>query len=79
VSYRRACALVALLAAGCGEEATVAVEGGNAERGREVLERFECGACHRIPGVRGPQSRVGPTLENFHRRPYVAGRFENSP
>lgn len=68
------------LMAGCGERAELTtVVGGDAGRGRDVLEQFDCGVCHRIPGIRGPQADVGPTLARFHRRPFVAGRFENTP
>ena len=49
------------------------------ERGRAALERFECGACHVIPGVRGAESFVGPPLDGFGRRVQLAGRFANSP
>jgi cytochrome c len=80
VSLRGSCVIAAVLVAGCDDGVAVKTETfGNAERGREALERFECGACHRIPGVRGPQGRVGPSLEHFGLRAYVAGRFENSP
>jgi cytochrome c2 len=69
-----------LLATGCGQRAHVdTIAGGDVERGRVVLEQFDCGACHEIPGVPGTQSRVGPPLAGFGKRAYVAGRFENSP
>lgn len=77
---RLGAAVIGMLLAGCAERTPVnTVTGGDANRGRVVLEQFDCGACHRIPGVRGPQSRVGPSLAHFPRRAYVAGRFENSP
>lgn len=80
MNLRRNGVIAALLVAGCDQGAVVGAEtAGNAERGRGVLEQFECGACHRIPGVRGPQGQVGPSLEHFAQRAYVAGRFENSP
>jgi cytochrome c2 len=76
---RRGALLAALLSIGCSERALIPLDHASAERGREVLDHFDCGACHRIPGVRGPQGRVGPSLEHFSQRPYLAGRFENSP
>jgi cytochrome c len=80
MNLRRSSVFAALLVAGCDEGAVVTVESvGHAERGRHVLEQFECGACHRIPGVRGPQGRVGPSLAHFGQRAYVAGHFKNSP
>jgi cytochrome c1 len=51
----------------------------DAERGRERLRHFECGACHEIPGVPGARGRVGPPLGQYGRRVYVAGKFPNTP
>jgi cytochrome c2 len=52
---------------------------GDAERGREAIRRFECGACHVIPGVREARGRAGPSLEDFERRAYLAGHWPNEP
>jgi cytochrome c len=74
--------LISLLAlSGCGadHDRPATVPGGNAERGRAALARLECNACHVIPGVRGAQSHVGPSLDRFSHRVYVAGRFANTP
>jgi hypothetical protein len=35
--------------------------------------------CHIIPGVRGARGRVGPPLDAYSRRVYVAGKFPNTP
>jgi cytochrome c len=43
--------------------------------GRAALQRFECGACHVIPGVAGARGQVGPPLDNYSRRVYIAGKF----
>jgi cytochrome c2 len=79
VSATWACTLV-LLQTGCaGHEPPRPreVAGGEAQRGRVALERFDCGVCHIIPGVSGTPGRVGPSLEHFARRAYVAGKFPN--
>lgn len=55
------------------------IAGADAGRGRRVIEAVGCGACHVIPGVRWPQSRVGPPLEGFAGRDLIAGRFPNTP
>ncbi|PWS37075.1 cytochrome C [Falsiroseomonas bella] len=83
---RRAFATAALLAllllAGCGPgdvgESKVLVEGDPAS-GRRIIARLDCGACHAIPGVRPSRGRVGPSLEGFGRRGYIAGQFPNRP
>ncbi|MFZ5719899.1 MAG: c-type cytochrome [Pseudomonadota bacterium] len=73
------CAL--LLIAGCHQVETQphTVAGANAGRGQRVIERVGCGACHVIPGIRWPQSGVGPVLEGFAERSLIAGRFPNEP
>lgn len=43
--------------------------------GRAALQRFECGACHVIPGVAGARGQVGPPLDAYSRRVYIAGKF----
>lgn len=45
--------------------------------GRIALERFQCGACHVIPGVRGATGQVGPRLDDYGRRVYIAGKLPN--
>jgi cytochrome c2 len=50
---------------------------GKTHRGREVLERYECGVCHVIPGIQNAVGRVGPSLDDYAQRPYVAGKFPN--
>jgi cytochrome c2 len=77
-------ALVATLAAGCvgGRMETagvVTVNGGSADRGRMVIDAFNCGACHTIPGVRGAHGAVGPPLYFWSRRTYIAGQLPNNP
>jgi cytochrome c len=56
-----------------------ALRGGDANRGRAILVRFECGACHRIPGIPAARGNVGPDLGEFRRRPYIAGSLVNTP
>ena len=55
------------------------VIGGDADKGRAALARYECGVCHVIPGVPGAVGKVGPALDNYSRRSYVAGKFPNEP
>jgi cytochrome c len=53
--------------------------GGDAARGRDVIEQYGCGSCHTIPGVRGARGLVGPPLLWFSRRTYIAGELPNTP
>ncbi len=53
------------------------VTDGDPSRGREALAQYECGVCHVIPGVADADGRVGPALDQYSRRPYLAGKFPN--
>jgi cytochrome c2 len=57
----------------------VALTGGDPNRGRSVIARIGCGACHEIPGVVNAAGRVGPTLNGFGSRAYIAGVVPNEP
>jgi cytochrome c2 len=53
--------------------------GGNPAHGKALARDLGCTACHVIPGVRGPRSRVAPPLDDFGLRQYVAGATRNTP
>lgn len=66
---------------GCASESPGHPElvGASAQRGKALIEGFECGVCHVIPGVRGAHSHVGPSLQAFRANIYVAGRYPHTP
>lgn len=49
------------------------------ERGRALLAQYQCGSCHTIPGVRASRGEVAPSLAQWSRRSYIAGRLPNRP
>lgn len=53
--------------------------GGDAHRGRQLIDQYRCGACHTIPGVPDAHGLVGPPLMWWGRRTYIAGELPNSP
>jgi mono/diheme cytochrome c family protein len=61
------------------QQARVARDIGNPDRGRRVIRDRHCGSCHTIPGVRGAEGVVGPPLDFFSRRTYIAGELPNTP
>ena len=78
--------LLVLLAAapGCGGEdrarhEVLASVQGDSPRGEATIERYGCGACHVIPGIRGARGQVGPPLTDFAHRTYIAGNVFNTP
>jgi cytochrome c len=81
LSSRFTAAAAALLLAACSPPPAYAPEkaGGSVERGAIAIAKYQCGACHLIPGIRGARGRVGPPLESFSRHSFIAGRFPNTP
>lgn len=49
------------------------------DRGAALMLEHGCGSCHAIPGVVGARGSVGPSLEGFRDRAYVAGVLPNQP
>ncbi|MCU1344469.1 MAG: Cytochrome c class [Acidimicrobiia bacterium] len=75
--------VVVAIAAGCASNARLhraeVVSGGNKQQGRTLLANVGCGACHTIPGVTGANALVGPPLNHFGSRSFVAGQLSNTP
>lgn len=77
---RLAPALCAALLAACADGGPVhEVAGGDAVQGASLLAQYQCGSCHRIPGVPAARSLAGPALDAFGRRSYIGGQFPNTP
>jgi cytochrome c len=55
------------------------VPGGDPDRGRQALAEYGCHSCHNIPGVVRADAMVGPPLDNWAERTFIAGRFPNEP
>ncbi|MFN3522675.1 MAG: c-type cytochrome [Phenylobacterium sp.] len=74
-------ALAPFVLTGCDQVATQpqTLAAADPGRGRRLIESVGCGACHDIPGVRWPKSRVAPPLDGFAQRTLIAGRFANQP
>ncbi len=84
---RIACAvasLVVLLALACeggrkDPSGVRPITGGDATRGEHAIHAHGCGACHTIPGIRGAHGTVGPSLDAFAKRTFIAGELPNTP
>jgi cytochrome c2 len=57
----------------------VAVAGGNPDQGPAAMQRYGCISCHTVPGVQGANGRVGPPLNFWSERAYIAGNLPNEP
>jgi cytochrome c len=53
--------------------------GGDAKVGEHLIYGYGCGSCHVIPGVAEANGTVGPTLQGFGSRYYIAGLLVNTP
>ncbi len=53
--------------------------GGDAHRGRQLIQKYGCDSCHAIPGEKGASGVVGPPLQHIASRPVIAGRYPNNP
>ncbi len=48
------------------------------DRTKIVFRQYACHSCHRIEGVVGPKSYVGPALVEWSHRKYLAGTLPNN-
>jgi mono/diheme cytochrome c family protein len=48
------------------------------DRGDVLLRQYACHSCHRIRGVTGPNTYVGPALTQWPQRKYIAGTLPNT-
>lgn len=69
---------LSVLLGACKADPPGRVTTGDPQAGRAALQEYDCGVCHRIPGVRGAAGLVGPPLESFGKRVYISGRFANT-
>ena len=70
---------LALEARKASRETATALTGGDPGRGSTAIQRYGCGACHTIPGIRGAAATVGPPLTDIALRSYLAGVIKNTP
>jgi cytochrome c2 len=75
-------ALLTLLLAACNREQKTQImeqTGGNPAAGKQLVQQYGCTSCHDIPGVTGPRGMVGPPLQHFASRQFIAGKLPNTP
>lgn len=73
--------LLTLLVAGCTAAPLTRsqqVGGGEAQLGRELLSQYGCVGCHVVPGIRAEPAYVGPPLDHWGKRSYIAGALPNN-
>jgi mono/diheme cytochrome c family protein len=77
-------AALLLVAIGCSGNnpdvpATYQTSAGDVARGRVLIEHYDCGTCHVIPGVRAAHGVTASPLLWFSRRSFIAGEIPNTP
>jgi cytochrome c2 len=55
------------------------VLGGDPTRGQQLIEKYGCGSCHMIHGIKGATGNVGPPLNGIATREVIGGRLPNTP
>ena len=65
----------AAIAPAAGEMPDAATSAPDRIRGKLVLTQYACQSCHRIPGVTGPATFIGPPLEGLAQRSFIAGKL----
>lgn len=73
--------VLGVLVAGCSATPLVRsqqVSGGEAQLGQALLTDYGCVSCHTIPGVRAEPAWVGPPLDHWGKRSYIAGNLVNN-
>jgi cytochrome c1 len=75
---------VAALCGGCDDRAKKSAEsvtggGADPDRGRSAIYAYGCASCHTIPGIRGADGQVGPSLAKVGGRSYIGGVLANTP
>lgn len=73
--------LMVLSIAACGSRlgrVEKVVVNGDVAAGRDAIVAYGCGACHFIPGIPNANAYVGPPLNEFGQRHYIAGNLPNT-
>lgn len=59
-------------------ESPALASAGSPSAGRDAIVVHGCGSCHRIPGIPNANSLVGPPLDSWSGRSFIAGTLPNS-
>jgi mono/diheme cytochrome c family protein len=52
---------------------------GDPARGARAIPQYGCTTCHRVPGVLGRRTNIGPPLRGIAARSYLGGVLPNTP
>lgn len=75
-------ALLCAVLCGCAPDDLVVLPGvgsGSRAAAEQAFQQYGCTACHRIPGIVGADTHVGPPLDGLAPRKYLAGSLPNTP
>lgn len=74
-------AVLVVLVAGCAAmplARSQQVGSGEPAIGKQLLTDYGCVGCHVVPGVRAEPAYVGPPLDHWGKRSYIAGALTNN-
>lgn len=69
--------LLAIPLAQCGDGSEASLADADPKEGAMLLSAHGCGGCHNIPGVTGAGGTIGPPLDGFASRTFIAGKLPN--
>lgn len=72
---------VVLVGAGCRQAPEPRPPGtavGDVRAGEIAITSYGCGSCHSIPGIADADAFVGPPLDSWSRRSFIAGTLPNN-
>jgi mono/diheme cytochrome c family protein len=72
-------AVAAMLACSKPERRDVLALNGSPHRGRAVLQRYGCDACHGIDGLPDPSVPVAAPITDISQQQYIAGTLPTTP
>ncbi len=58
---------------------SIALRGGDAERGKTAIQRYGCNACHAIAGLPEPSLTAAAPVTGIATRAYIAGTLPRTP
>ncbi len=71
------------LAGACGQKAPwterTGTAAGNMQQAALLMTAYGCSSCHTVPGIRGADGVIGPPLDFWGSRRYIAGALQNEP
>jgi mono/diheme cytochrome c family protein len=54
-------------------------QNGKAAMGKKLIKSYGCTGCHKVESIHAIDGKVGPSLNNWKKQHYIAGKLVNNP